>query len=215
MGYTKETPQRIVEAAVRLFSYNGFNLTSTREIARLAGVHEVTVFRYFPRKQDLFLAAIQSRLERLRLHKDLQRGLSENQPPEIVIPHIIEFLVETAAYNPELIKLLRFGLMEFRVDAEQIYRTQLGPLFRSLVTYLEHCVSRGSARDVDPSMAAVAFVTTILSHQGLCQLFTGNAKSFANTEQMIAAHTKFWLTLVLPDGAGKSIRAMSASFSRA
>ena len=48
------TANRIVEAAVQLFSRQGFAAGSTHEIARLAGVSEVTVFRHFPRKRDLF-----------------------------------------------------------------------------------------------------------------------------------------------------------------
>ncbi len=42
------TETRIVEAAVQLFAQNGFKGASTRDIARLARVNEVTLFRYFP-----------------------------------------------------------------------------------------------------------------------------------------------------------------------
>ena len=45
---TNGTANRIVEAAVQLFSRQGFAASSTHEIARLAGVSEVTVFRHFP-----------------------------------------------------------------------------------------------------------------------------------------------------------------------
>ena len=58
--------QRIVEAAVDLFSRQGFSGTSTREIARLADVNEASLFRHFLSKQELFWAALQSRLQRLR-----------------------------------------------------------------------------------------------------------------------------------------------------
>jgi len=51
------TEARIVEAAVQLFAQKGFKGTSTKDIARLAKVNEVTLFRYFPNKAKLFSTA--------------------------------------------------------------------------------------------------------------------------------------------------------------
>ena len=61
------TEERIVEAAVQLFSRRGFRGSSTRAIAQLAGVNEITLFRHFPRKRDLYWAASESRFGGLRL----------------------------------------------------------------------------------------------------------------------------------------------------
>jgi AcrR family transcriptional regulator len=49
---------RILEAARTLFSRQGYAKTSTREIARTAGVHETYLFRYFDTKANLFREAI-------------------------------------------------------------------------------------------------------------------------------------------------------------
>ena len=76
------TRDRIVEASVRLFSNQGFNGTSTREIARLADVNESSVFRYFPTKEGLFWAALQSCLDKVCLRKDLKTGLAQAGDPE-------------------------------------------------------------------------------------------------------------------------------------
>ena len=73
------TANRIVEAAVQLFSRQGFAASSTHEIARLAGVSEVTVFRHFPRKRDLFWAATESRLRRLRISRELRNRLESDE----------------------------------------------------------------------------------------------------------------------------------------
>src|SRR5689334_4907901 len=76
------TEQRILEAAVQLFARQGFSGTSTREIARLADVNETSVFRHFPHKQDLFWAALQSRLQHVRPRRELEEGLSQVANPE-------------------------------------------------------------------------------------------------------------------------------------
>ena len=49
------TRQRIVNAALHLFEARGFEATTTRQIARRAGVAEGTVFNYFETKEDIAL----------------------------------------------------------------------------------------------------------------------------------------------------------------
>ena len=66
---TPGTQERILEAAVQLFASNGYGNTSTREVARFAHVTEASIFHYFHSKRDLFVAALQSRLDRLHIRK--------------------------------------------------------------------------------------------------------------------------------------------------
>ena len=65
--YSNETPKRkrlgaeqrremIARAALKLFAERGYERTTTREIAREAGISEGTIFKYFPTKHDLLLA---------------------------------------------------------------------------------------------------------------------------------------------------------------
>jgi AcrR family transcriptional regulator len=49
----KETRERILAAATRVFARDGVSGGTTREIARLAGVNEVTLFRSFKSKDEL------------------------------------------------------------------------------------------------------------------------------------------------------------------
>jgi len=49
----KDTSQRILEAATRIFAREGVSGATTREIARVAKVNEVTLFRHFKNKEEL------------------------------------------------------------------------------------------------------------------------------------------------------------------
>lgn len=51
-----ETRQRLLDAGVALFAENGYDATTTAQIAAAAGVTERTFFRHFPSKADLILA---------------------------------------------------------------------------------------------------------------------------------------------------------------
>lgn len=53
------TRQRLINAALELFTSQGVTETTTRQIAELAQVNEVTLFRQFGNKQGLLLAVIE------------------------------------------------------------------------------------------------------------------------------------------------------------
>jgi AcrR family transcriptional regulator len=53
------TRQRLISAAIELFASQGVTETTTKQIAELAGVNEVTLFRHFGTKHGLLLAAIE------------------------------------------------------------------------------------------------------------------------------------------------------------
>jgi AcrR family transcriptional regulator len=48
----------IVEAATRVFAENGFHGTTTRELAKAAGVSEALIYKHFPSKESLFSAML-------------------------------------------------------------------------------------------------------------------------------------------------------------
>ena len=54
----QQTRQRIFDAARKLFAERGFDAVTVADIARLADVSEVTVFNYFPNKEDLFFGGM-------------------------------------------------------------------------------------------------------------------------------------------------------------
>src|SRR6476646_4778233 len=55
-----ETRQRILEAARQLFAANGYEASTTREIADAAGIANGTLFNYFPNKEAILAALVAS-----------------------------------------------------------------------------------------------------------------------------------------------------------
>jgi AcrR family transcriptional regulator len=54
-----EIQDRILSAALRVFAETGYRGATTRRIAQLADVNEVTLFRHFGSKEELLLKALQ------------------------------------------------------------------------------------------------------------------------------------------------------------
>jgi AcrR family transcriptional regulator len=61
----QQTREVIAGAARRLFDDRGFDAVTVAQIARVANVSEVTVFNYFPTKEDLFFGGMQFFEEKL------------------------------------------------------------------------------------------------------------------------------------------------------
>lgn len=53
-----ETSQKIVDAAMTLIRDKGYVATTTKEIAKVAGVNECTLFRKFKNKKDIVLQGV-------------------------------------------------------------------------------------------------------------------------------------------------------------
>jgi AcrR family transcriptional regulator len=84
----QQTRQLISETARRLFIERGFEQVSVAEIARQADVSEMTVFNYFPTKEDLVYSGLEV------FEDQLLTALREREPGQSVIAAFGEFVLE-------------------------------------------------------------------------------------------------------------------------
>ncbi|MEQ8960589.1 MAG: TetR family transcriptional regulator [Coleofasciculus sp. C2-GNP5-27] len=71
------TRARLIQAALELFTVQGVTETTTRQIAELAQVNEVTLFRHFGNKQGLLLAVIEDSGVFTRLGESLRSQVDQ------------------------------------------------------------------------------------------------------------------------------------------
>jgi len=60
----EKTRDRIVDVAAELFWKNSYQGVNTNTISAAAGVNKATLYRYFPSKDDIALAAIENYCDR-------------------------------------------------------------------------------------------------------------------------------------------------------
>ncbi len=192
------TEVRIVEAAMQLFARQGYKGTSTRDIARVAKVNEVTLFRYFPRKSDLFSAAAESRLGRIRMGRELQSRLAQDAEVHVVVPMLTEFLLSNFFDQPDVVRLLYVAGFEVP-GADRYVREYLGPIFDAIHGYFERCAAKGTIRDIEPSIATLSLAGIVSAHQNLYQLFTGKDPEWS-AEKTAPFYTAFLLNALSHPG---------------
>lgn len=99
------THQKLLRAALELFTTIGFRATTTPEIAARAGVAEGTIYRHFSGKEELLLAAYR---EAQGWGLELVRGQEGDKalPPRDRLLGIARRLVSAAERDPAMIRML-------------------------------------------------------------------------------------------------------------
>ncbi|AAN56275.2 TetR/AcrR family transcriptional regulator [Shewanella oneidensis MR-1] len=82
LSRSEQKKQQVLVAAIDLFCRQGFPHTSMDEVAKLAGVSKQTVYSHYGSKDELFVAAIESKCVGHNLNDDL---LSDPSQPEATI----------------------------------------------------------------------------------------------------------------------------------
>ena len=195
---TASVESRIIQAAVALFSRQGFHGTSTRELARLADVSEVTVFRYFKHKDDIFCSALQSSFTAIKPCLNSLDRRSKRKTPDVMLPEVISTLVDIATFSPELVRLIAVSLLELRGRAEQICRENLTPLFTAIFDYMSRDIESGMIRNLNPAIVTSAILLTVIAQPELSRLIEESGLWQASGRKAIDEYSAFWLDVLEP-----------------
>lgn len=188
---------KIEHAAAQLFARQGYHGTSTREIARIADISENTLFRHFERKEDLFWAALGSRLDALELRRRLLDGMAKCKAPEEVLPLILAQMADTSIVMPDLLRLIAVAFIEMPWKATTFCREHLSPIFSTISSYLSVNIENGKLRNLDPSLITAALASMAMFPE--ISLLIGDAPpSFSDSREAIRIYTRFWLEVLTP-----------------
>ena len=78
-----ETSQKIIDAAMSLVRDKGYVATTTKDIAREAGVNECTLFRKFQSKKDIVLSGMEQERWRGNLTPEAFRNIQWELAPDL------------------------------------------------------------------------------------------------------------------------------------
>ena len=191
-------PNKILQAACKLFARHGYHATSTREIAHLADVGENTIFRHFINKEGLFWATLDAQFDQLQLPRELLGGLEQCKPPELFLPGLLGLLTDTIDFRPELLRLIIVAFLELPERMAGVCRQRLSPFFSAINHYFEMNITTGKIRDLDPGILTSTLITTVLLQSSISSLIEGDKLTYPNREKARNAHALFWLDVVAP-----------------
>ncbi|MEP0914867.1 TetR family transcriptional regulator [Leptolyngbya sp. GB1-A1] len=106
MSDRPRSSERLLQAAVQLFVSQGITATTTRQIAELAGVNEVTLFRQFGNKQGLLLAILKDGVLLTPLGAALGQQAAQATNFEEALKHYGQMQLAAIDGAPELLRSL-------------------------------------------------------------------------------------------------------------
>lgn len=194
--------ERIISTGTDLFARFGYNGVSTRDIASAAQVNEVTIYRHFPRKHDLYVAVLESELSQVHLRGDLLAGIAEAPNGPSALARAFELVTKTLLNRPKMLRLVHFGILELNADFDPLLRRHLGELIEVIAHYLEPWIEKGELCCPNGKTAVLALIALVVGHDSLQRMFSTQASGL---ETMFAAYTDLtrW-------GQGRSAGSSSA-----
>jgi AcrR family transcriptional regulator len=143
--------EEILDAALDLFTRNGYDRTSFREIARATGLSQAGLLHHFSSKEALFVEVLRRRDSRNEERYDANRGQ----------PKTVDGLVSIVRHNvqePGLVRLY-VAMSAESTDAESVARDFFVERYRGLIENLAADVRRRQeagelANDLDPEAVA-------------------------------------------------------------
>jgi AcrR family transcriptional regulator len=157
-----ETRGKILKTGLKLFSKKGYLGATTKEIARDAGIAEVTLFRHFPSKEKLFEEVINT-YSFLPALKELLPEI-EKLPYEDGLRVIARNFLNTLALRKNLIRIMHSEIPQYPDKIQRIYHTLIDEVRKTLASYFAEMQKRGTVRKFDPELSARAFLGMFLSY---------------------------------------------------
>jgi AcrR family transcriptional regulator len=144
---SEERRGSIIKAVRRVFADKGFDGTTTRDLAKAAGVSEALLFKHFPNKEALF-AAMQLSCFTGQYHGKLEQ-LMELEPSSSTLVLMVHFLISyivggSVSHDDELAIYNRLMLRSLAEDGE-FARLMLGRPASHWIPKCEECIKASIA----------------------------------------------------------------------
>ena len=167
----KDTKDRILTAALELFSQNGYSGTNIRELTASLGLVKSAIYKHFESKEDIW----NTLLDDMIIYYDEHFGSPDHLPP---IPDTLEDLakmtmqmVDFTVHDEKIVMTRKLLTIEqFRDDRARVLATKhfLTGLRDMFTPIFNGMMDKGLIRRDDPAMIAFAYTTPISVLIHLC-----------------------------------------------
>ena len=168
---TSETERKILSAALNLFAEKGYAGATTRVIAEKAGVSELTLFRKFKTKRNLFDTLITQNLEKMKKDLELILVTKKFDSPREFLETFIRNYIESIEENFEVFFLVIN-------DGTGKFEQSVAEFFKESTDYLEKNIENNK---IDPE----AFALTITGFTYIVCIEKHKGRAIFNQEQAI------------------------------
>ena len=156
------TRQRLIDAAIELFAVQGVTETTTKQIAELAKVNEVTLFRHFGNKHGLLLAVISESPVFRNLGESLKMQASQMTSVYQALKDYCEDRLQSLEQVPDLIRSVVGEAGHYPVENRQALGRSLTQANHYVTEYLATVIEREQLYAHLPAQKLASLLNTML-----------------------------------------------------
>lgn len=154
-----ETRGRILDAALDVFSENGYHDSAVDDIVRRADSSKGTFYFHFPSKQAIFMALAEEAAR--RVGDAVERAVSAEQDPVERVDAALRAVLDIFARHRSLAKLLLVDLVNLGGGFGSTLAEVRAGLARRIAALLDDAIARGAIPPIDSNIAAYAWLGAV------------------------------------------------------
>src|SRR5262252_5942128 len=185
--------EQILDIATGLFAQQGFQGTTTRQIADGSGVTEALIFRHFPSKEDLYWAVIERKINTAAPHERMRESLEGGGSDLEVLARVALDVLDRRAKDQTLSRLLLFSALEKHELSHRFFRNYIADYFGVMAGYVRKGIAEGRLREVDPLLAARSFLGMVIYHSWIQELYGGKQVQDFDLHEVSRTIADIWL----------------------
>ncbi|WP_286907237.1 TetR/AcrR family transcriptional regulator [Clostridium sp. UBA1652] len=188
MKYNNDTSKKIMHEALKLFSEQGYYPTTTKQIAEEAGVNELTIFRHFGSKSNLFQVTTEHYV--IDSHVDYILNDTEELSFEDSMMLITERIYNLFIQNTKLYKVQ----MKLADNEKDFIKLKLS---RKLVSVLEEYFSKLKEEKRikgEPEIMALTLINSLLGAFTV-ELLSDNTMTKITWQELVKEHSRQFISL--------------------
>ncbi len=183
-----DTRERLMTAALALFTEKGFAGASTREVVERAGVTKPTLYYYFPSKEDLYRVLIENDFARFNGALAEIAGRPGSAPDKLV--RVAVYCLEHCRRRPQEVKLTLMALYRGDTFAPEVdIVTPATASIGIIAGIVREGMDSGEFRKGDP-MTLGMFLLSVLHGQMMAILKGSGRVKIARPEEIIEVFLK-------------------------
>jgi AcrR family transcriptional regulator len=155
--------EKIVKAAIKVFSRKGYDAASMREIALMARLTKPMIYYHFKNKKDLYLYILQKHLE--EFYDRLQKILNSSAEHAAILSTVIDHYDQTFRNSPEVFNLLQRETTGSGYCVEFLIKKYFSKIHEQMVKFFKDGAHQGAFRPLlNYDLCSLTLVAILMFH---------------------------------------------------
>ena len=201
-----ERKTQILEQATRLFSADGYDGMTMKQLAAACGITEPALYRHFPSKVSLYDAVLDAVAERLDTDEFIGT-IDESADLETILTGLSEHIIDFYTRHGDIYRLLLFSALGGHAKAKQVFNIIRGTYIKFLVRHLERLESEGKVATRNSEITARCFIGMVFDCAMAKTLWKGFQGRSYQPDEIIANNVPIYVRGLTPRETEKTAEA--------